>query len=32
MNKTLITYFSCSSNTRNVALKLKEILKGDIFK
>ncbi len=31
MNKTLITYFSCSSNTRNVALKLKEILKGDIF-
>ena len=31
MNKTLIIYFSCSSNTRNVALKLKEILKGDIF-
>lgn len=31
MNRTLITYFSCSSNTRNVALKLKEILKGDIF-
>lgn len=31
MNKTLITCFSCSSNTRNVALKLKEILKGDIF-
>lgn len=31
MNKTLITYFSCSFNTRNVALKLKEILKGDIF-
>ena len=32
MNKTLITYFSCSSNTRNVALKLKEVvLGGDIF-
>lgn len=31
MNKTLITYFSCSGNTRNVALKLKEVLKGDIF-
>lgn len=31
MNKTSITCFSCSSNTRNVALKLKEILKGDIF-
>ena len=31
MNKTLITYFSCSSNTRNVALKLKEVLRGDIF-
>lgn len=31
MNKTLITCFSCSFNTRNVALKLKEILKGDIF-
>lgn len=31
MNKTLITYFSCSGNTRNVALKLKEVLRGDIF-
>lgn len=31
MDKTLITYFSCSGNTKKVALKLKEVLEGDIF-
>lgn len=31
MGKTLITYFSCSGNTKKVALKLKEVLEGDIF-
>ncbi len=31
MNKTLITYFSCTGNTKNVALKLKDVLKGDLF-
>ena len=31
MGKTLITYFSCSGNTKKVALKLKEVLEGEIF-
>ena len=31
MGKTLITYFSCSGNTKKVALKLKEVLEGDII-
>ena len=31
MNKTLITYFSCTGNTKNIALKLKDVLKGDLF-
>lgn len=31
MNKTLITYFSCSGRTKSVAEKIAEISRGDLF-
>ena len=31
MNKILVSYFSCSGVTKDVAIKLNEILKGDLF-
>lgn len=31
MNKTLITYFSCSGRTKEVAKKITEITGGDLF-
>ncbi|MCI7702482.1 MAG: flavodoxin [Tenericutes bacterium] len=30
MNKTLVTYFSCSGETKKVAQKINEVVKGDL--